>query len=92
MEKRKHFHEKPLYFRTYAEFEADIEIDKSSVGNKTTNNFKQNPILNGYKIVSGLIDISESGDNISPLSYDNVGWFVNETFKIEKKDFLFYKH
>ena len=34
---RKHFHKNPLYFRVYANFEADKETDNSSVGNKTTN-------------------------------------------------------
>ena len=34
---KKHFHKNPLFFRIYADFEADNEKDKSSVGNKTTN-------------------------------------------------------
>ena len=32
----------------YADFEADNEIDNSNAGDKTTNIYKQNPILNGY--------------------------------------------
>ena len=36
----KHFHKNPLYFRIYADFEADNEKDSSSVGNKTTNIYK----------------------------------------------------
>ena len=31
-----HFHKNPLYFRVNADFEADNEIDYSSIGNKTT--------------------------------------------------------
>ena len=58
---KKHFHKNPLYFRIYEDFEADNEIDNSSVGNKTTNIFKPNPILNGYNIVSELDDVLESG-------------------------------
>ena len=34
---KKHFHKNPLYFRIYADFEADNEKDISIVGNKTTN-------------------------------------------------------
>ena len=45
-----------LYFRKYADFEADNENDKSSVRNKTTDIYKQNPVLNGYQIVSELED------------------------------------
>ena len=36
------------------------EIDKSSIGNETTNFYKQNPVLNGYHIVSELGDILRS--------------------------------
>ena len=31
----------PLYFRIYADYEADNEIDVSSIGNRTTNIYKQ---------------------------------------------------
>ena len=34
---KNHFHKNPLYFRIYADFEADNEKDNSIVGNKTTN-------------------------------------------------------
>ena len=43
-----HFHKNPLDFRIFADFEADNEKDNSSIGNKTTNIYKQNQILNGY--------------------------------------------
>ena len=52
------FHTNPLYFRIYAEFEADNEKDNSSTGNKTTNIYKQNPLLNGYHIESELEDVN----------------------------------
>ena len=48
---KKHFHKIPLYFRISADFEADNEIDNSNIGNKTTNIYKQNPVLNGYYIL-----------------------------------------
>ena len=57
----KHFHKNPLYFRLYADFEADNEIDNSNIGNKATNIYKQNPVLNGYYIISKIQDVLESG-------------------------------
>ena len=46
----------PLYFRVYADFEAENEIDKSSIGSKTTNIYKQNPVHDGYHKISELED------------------------------------
>ena len=80
---KKHFHKNPFYFRIYADFEADNEKDNSSIGNKTTNNYKKNPIPNGYHIESELEDVLKSEYYKSPLGYDNVDWFVNEVIKIE---------
>ena len=58
----KHFHHKnPLFFRIIADFEADNEKDNSKIGNKTTNIYKQNPVLDGYYIISELEDVLESG-------------------------------
>ena len=34
---KNHFHKNPLFFRIYADFEADNEKDNSNIGNKTTN-------------------------------------------------------
>ena len=39
---KSHFHRNPLYFRKYTDFEADKEIDNSSIGNKTTNIYMNN--------------------------------------------------
>ena len=58
---KKHFHKNLLYFRIIADFEADNETDGSNVGNKTTIIYKQNPVLNGYYIISELEDVLESG-------------------------------
>ena len=82
---KKHFPKNPLYFRIHAEFEADNEKDNSSIGNKTTNFYKQNPVLNGYHIESDMENVLASGYYKSPLGYDNVDWFVNEVIKIENK-------
>ena len=55
------FHKSPFYFRIYADFEDDKEIDNSSIGYKTTNIFKQIPVLIGYQIESELEDVLLSG-------------------------------
>ena len=88
---KKHFHKNPLYFRTYADFEADNEKDNSIVGNKTTNIYKQNPVLYGFRIESELEDVLQSGYHNSPLGYDNVGWFVDEVIKLENKMAFYFK-
>ena len=64
---KKHFHKNPLYFRIYADFEADNERDNSCIGNKTTYIYKQNPVLNGYRIVSELEDVLKSENYKSSL-------------------------
>ena len=79
-----HFHKNPICFGIYADFEADKEIDNSSIGKKTTKIFEQNPILNGYKIVSELDDILQSYYYHSHLVYDNVDWLAGEVKKIRK--------
>ena len=61
------------------------------MGNKTTNIYKQNPILNGYEIVSELEDVLQSGYHKSPLGYDNVDWFVDEVIKLENKMAFYFK-
>ena len=80
-----HFHKNPLYFRIYADFEADKEKDNSSVGNKTSNFYKENPAFNVYHIISELEDFLKSGYYESPLGYINVDWFVKEVIKLENK-------
>ena len=89
---KKPFHKNPLFFRIYANFEADNEIDNSSVGNKTTNIFKQNPILNGYNIVYEVEDALKSGFYESSLGYNNVAWFVNEVIKLENEMAFYIKN
>ena len=75
---KKCFDKNPLYFRIYADFDADNEKYNSSIGNETTNSYKQRPILNGYHIESELEDVLQSGFYESALEYNNVDWFVNE--------------
>ena len=89
---KKHFHKNPLYFRIIADFEANNEKDNSKIGNKTTNIYKQNPVLNGYYIISELEDVLESGYYESPLGYDNVDWFVKEVIKSENKMASYFKN
>ena len=89
---KKHFHKNTLYFRIYGDFEADNERDNSIIGNKTTNIYKQNPVLNGYHIVSELEDVLKSDYYKSPLDYDNVDWFVDEVIKLEHKMAFYFKN
>ena len=70
--KKKHFHENPLYFRIYADFEANDEKYNSSMGDKTSNIYKQNTVFNGYHIISALEDVLRSEYLHSLLGYDNV--------------------
>ena len=88
---KNHFHKNPLYFRVIADFEANNEKDGSKIGNKTTNIYKQNPVLNGYYIISELNDVLESGHYESPLGYDKVDWFVKEVIKLENKMSFYFK-
>jgi len=89
---KKDFHKNPLYFRLYGDFEADNEKDNSTIGDKTTNIYKQNPILNGYYIISELEDILQSGYHQSPIGYDNVDWFVDRVIKLENKMAFYFKN
>ena len=82
---KKSFHKNPLFFRIYGNFEADNEMDNSSIGNKITYFFEQNPVLNGYNIVYELADVLEGCHYKSPLGYKDVDWFVTEKFKLENK-------
>ena len=88
---RKHFHKNPLNFRIYADFEADNEKDNSIIGNKTTNVYKQHPVLNGYHIEYDLEDVLKSRHHKSPLGYNNVDWFLNEVINLEKKMVFYFK-
>ena len=51
------FHNNPISFVLYADFEADNEKDNSSIGNKTSKIFKQNPVINCYQMKSELEDV-----------------------------------
>ena len=82
----------PLYFRVYADFEANNIIDNSSCGYKTTNIYHQKAVCNGYYIVSKLNDVLKSGYYHSPLGYENVEWFVNEMIKLENKMNFYFKN
>ena len=76
----------------YADFEADNGIKKSNIGNKTTYLYRQNPVLNGYHILSELDDILQNGYHKSPLRYHNGGWCVDEVIKIGSKMAFYFKN
>ena len=54
-----------------SDFEADNENDKSSVGCKTTDIYKQLARCNGYYIIFELEDVLKIGYNISILDFDS---------------------
>ena len=89
---KKHFYKNPLYFSIYADFEANNEKDNSIIGNKTTNNYKQNQVFNGYHIISELEDVLRSDYYKSPFGYNNVDWFVDEVIKLGNKMTFFFKN
>ena len=62
----KYFQKNKLYFRIYAEFEADNKKENTIIGDKTTNIYKQESICNGYYIKSELGNILKSGYHKSP--------------------------
>ena len=78
LEWKKHFHRNPTNFRILANLEAFNEIDLFSTGNKTTNVYKQNPVCNGFYIVSELNDVLRSGYCESFPRYDTLDWFEDE--------------
>ena len=89
---KKHFHKNSLNFRIIADSEADNEINNSNIGNKTTNIYKQNPVLNGYYILSELEDALKSGYYESLLGYNKVEWFVKEVMKLDRKVVFCFKN
>ena len=89
---KKHFHKNPLFFRFTADFEADNEINTSCLVDETTNVYKENPICNGYYIISELKVVLKSGQYKSNLDYVNVDWFVNEAIKTESKIAFYFKN
>ena len=80
-----------LFFRIYADFEADIEIVSSDLGNKTTESFKQNPEVNGYYIVSEMDTVSQSGYFEFLLGSNIVDWFLDEVIRTENKMALYFE-
>ena len=73
----------------YGDFHVDNENDNSSIGERTTNNYEQYPVCNGYVIISELTDVLKSGNLESPLGYINVDWFLVQVIELEKNGFRF---
>ena len=82
---KKYSHRNPSLFRIYAHFQADNDINNTHKVSKTTNVYKQNPVPNGYNILSELNDVLESGYYNSRSGYNNVNCFVEEVIKLENK-------
>ena len=82
---KKQFQKKPLYFRIIADFETDNETDTSSIGNKVTNFYKQNPVCNGYYMISELEHVLKNGYFFSDLDFDVRDCIVCEVRKVENK-------
>ena len=89
---KKHVPKHPLFFKIVADFEADNEIDNSNTCKKTTSIYKQNPILNGYYILSELEDVFKIGYYEFLLGYNNFDWFVKEVITLEKTMAFFFKN
>ena len=88
----KYYQKNKLYFRIYADFEADIKKENIKIGDKTTNIYKQEPVCNGYRMVSELEDVLKSGYHKSPLGHENVNWFVDEIVKLENQMNFWFKN
>ena len=54
------------FFKIHADFEAHNDIDNSSVGDKTINNYKLNPVLNGFHIIS-VVEVGAEGGVDDPM-------------------------
>ena len=70
-------------------------IIKSTIlvkANKTTNIYKQNPVCNGYYMISELDDVLQSDFSKSPLGFDNVDWFAKEIIKTGNKLAFYFKN
>ena len=88
---KNHFHKNPVYFRIIAEFEADNEKEDNIIVNKTSNIYQQNPVINGYYVISEFEDVLKNGYYESLLGYDNVDWFVNQNIKLENQMTFYFK-
>ena len=88
---KKHYQKITLSFRIYADFECNNSPVESNVGLHTTNIYKQNPVCNGYYIVSDLHSVLQSG-YVSNFGPNNVDWFVDEIIKLENKMNFYFKN
>ena len=89
---KKYFQKNKLYFRIYADFEADNKKENTNIGDKTTNIYKQEPVCYGYYIKSELENVLKSEYHKSPLGRENVNWLVDEIVKLENKMNFWFKN
>ena len=68
----------------FAVIEADIEIKKSNIAEKTINFYEKNPVCIDYYVVSEINDVLQSCYQSSLLGYDYLFWFVDELISIKK--------
>ena len=54
------------------------------MGPQTTNIYKQNPVCNGYYIISDLPEVLAS-ECKSNFGFNNADWFVDEIVILENK-------
>ena len=89
---KKNFQKNKLFFRIYADFEADNKKENINIGGKTTIINKQEPVCNGYYTETELDHILKSGYHKSSLGYENVNWFVDDIVKLENKKNFWFKN
>ena len=68
---KNHFLKNPVFFRTFAIFEAVIEIGISFISQNTNNFHKINPVYIGSYIASEIIDILGNCYSDFPPGYNN---------------------
>ena len=88
---KKNFQKNKLYFRIYADFEADNKKENTNIGDKTANIYKQEPVCNGYQILSNLEHNLKTEYHKSPLGHENINWFVDEIVKLENQMNFWFK-
>ena len=85
------------YFRNCADFECDnVKLidtrDVNEVADESPIVYKQSPELNAYYSFSDLDKDPEYGYNRYPFGQIDVGWFVDERVKSQKRRFFIFEN